>query len=96
MRQKAEPITVEAKVTSVGLDEVLEKAHRLQEILVEANSLVDELASKEIKLHIFVIHNIIIGCISSFGSNYICTFVSCVSFISKIFCNFKRLAFSAV
>lgn len=33
MRQKAEPITVEAKVTSVGLDEVLEKAHRLQEIL---------------------------------------------------------------
>lgn len=52
MRQKAEPITVEAKVTSVDLDEVLEKAHRLQEILVEANSLVDELASKEIKLHI--------------------------------------------
>ena len=52
MRQKAEPITVEAKVTSVGLDEVLEKAHRLQEILVEANSLVDELASKEIRLHI--------------------------------------------
>ena len=52
MQQKAESITAEARVIFTGLDEALEKVHHLQEILTEANSLMDELASKKIKLHI--------------------------------------------
>lgn len=45
-------VEINAKVTCDGLDEILEKAERLRQLLKEANSLADELASKDLKVTI--------------------------------------------
>ena len=49
-RKFAKTVVVDTKVECAGLDETLHKLERLQELLKEANSLADELASKEINV----------------------------------------------
>ena len=44
------PVTLNVEVT--GIDEAIEKAERLREIIKEAKSLADELASMKIELHL--------------------------------------------
>ena len=46
------PVTV--KVDKSELDETIDKANKLVEILNEASSLVNELASKDVKLKVYV------------------------------------------
>lgn len=43
-------VFVESKIECEGLDDTLQKLERLQKLLKEANSLVDELASKEVNV----------------------------------------------
>lgn len=43
-------VDISAKVACDGLDEVLEKVERLRQLLEEANSLADELASRDLKV----------------------------------------------
>lgn len=45
-------VYVETEIHCKNLDETLQKLERLQELLKEANSLVDELASKEVEVTI--------------------------------------------
>lgn len=47
-------ITIYAHVDTIELDEVTKKAEHLNELLEKASSLVDELASREIKLSVEV------------------------------------------
>lgn len=49
---KSIPVTV--KVDKSELDETIDKANKLVEILNEASSLVNELASKDVKLKVYV------------------------------------------
>lgn len=49
-RRFAKTVVVDTKVKCAGLDETLHKLERLQELLKEANSLVDELAYKEVNV----------------------------------------------
>lgn len=49
---KSTPVTV--KVDTSELDETIDKANKLVEILNEASSLVNELASKDVKLKVYV------------------------------------------
>ena len=44
--------SVEMQVEVSGIDEAIEKAERLREIIKEAKSLADELASMKIELHL--------------------------------------------
>lgn len=47
-------ITIHAHIDTSEMDAVMEKARRLNALLVEASSLADELASKEINLSVNV------------------------------------------
>lgn len=44
--------SVELQVKVTGIDEAIEKARRLQELIKEAKSLADELASMKIELNL--------------------------------------------
>ena len=44
--------SVELPVKVTGIDEAIEKVRRLQELIKEANSLADELASMKIELNL--------------------------------------------
>lgn len=48
-------ITLHAHIDTTEIDSVIAKAERLKSLLEEANSLADELASKEIKLSVDVL-----------------------------------------
>lgn len=48
------PITVEATVNTFEMDQAIEKAEHLNEVLKEAKSLINELASMAIKLEVNV------------------------------------------
>lgn len=45
-------VKLEPKIDMSKIDETIEKLERVKELLKEANSLVDELTSKSIELHI--------------------------------------------
>lgn len=47
-KRVSETVVAETKIECVGLDETLQKLERLRRLLKEANSLADELASREI------------------------------------------------
>ena len=51
---RIESIPVAVKVDKSELDETIDKANKLVEILNEASSLVNELASKDVKLKVYV------------------------------------------